>query len=400
MSGGKTAACSTHINTVALVFRVQLVKGPCVPLGVAQAYGTELCHGHALPPNSNNHALLTRSTWEGDSRVEFEEVVYNGLMSLTMWVIQANSYPNDCPTCVPYPRSPSQQYNAPSDGGFLYPHPPAPQTMYNTLALGGKPAEAILIQSTITSSPALSLISTTYATTVGSIQGPSFLSAYDGQTLSNITGLVTAKVWLLTRRALPKLILSKGPSAFWLAGEETDDKAISTGVVVFSTSPTVLGSVTVGDQVSLSAKVSEFRSASRSNDLHLTELASPTNITVLSSGNPVVSIVLGRDRSPPTQHFSSLDSGKDGFLSVPANQSLQDMPGRLLQPSMYGLDFWESLEGQVVTIPRPISLGFGNSFGEFWVRGDWGATGINHRGGLTITFGPRIPPRASSSFRF
>lgn len=162
--------------------------------------------------------------------------------------------------------------------------------------------------------------------------------------------------------------------------------------MVFSSSTAVLGSVKVGDLVSLNAKVSEFRSASQPNDLHLTELVSPTNLTVLSSGNSVIPIVLGRDRSPPTQYFSSLDSGPDGFLSVPGNQSLQDASDRQLQPANYGLDFWESLEGQVVTIPNPISLGFGNSFKEFWVRGSWGATGVNTRGGLSITFGGCVPP--------
>jgi hypothetical protein len=170
--------------------------------------------------------------------------------------------------------------------------------------------------------------------------------------------------------------------------------------MVLSTSSTVLGSVKVGDLVSLNAKVSEFRSASRPNDLHLTELTSPANITVLSSGNRIVPIVLGRDRSPPTQHLSSLDSGPDGFLSVPANQSLQDTPDRQLQPAIYGLDFWESLEGQVVTITSPISLGFGNSFSEFWVRGSWGATGVNSRGGLSITFGACISPHACPSVWF
>ena len=120
-------------------------------------------------------------------------------MSLTMWVIPANSYSIDCPTCVSYARSPSESHITLSDGGFPFPNPPAPQTMYNTLALGGKPTETILIKSALTSFPALSLISTTYATTVGSIQGPAFLSTYDGQTLSNITGLVTAKVLLLDR---------------------------------------------------------------------------------------------------------------------------------------------------------------------------------------------------------
>ena len=113
-------------------------------------------------------------------------------MSLTMWVIPANQYSIDCPTCASYPHSPSEPYIAPSDGGFLHPDPPAPQTMYSTLALGGTPTKAILIRSGLTF-PALSLISATYATTVGSIQGPAFLSTYDGQSLSNITGLVTAK---------------------------------------------------------------------------------------------------------------------------------------------------------------------------------------------------------------
>jgi len=162
--------------------------------------------------------------------------------------------------------------------------------------------------------------------------------------------------------------------------------------MVFSSSSTVLGSVQVGDVITLNAKVSEFRSASNANDLHLTELISPSNITVLSSGNPVVPIVLGRDRSPPTQQLSSLDSGPDGFLSVPGNQTLQDSPSHRLQPASYGLDFWESLEGQVVTIPSPVSLGFANSFKEFWVRGDWRATGVNSRGGLSITFGTHFLP--------
>ena len=291
--------------------------------------------------------------------------------------------------CGSYPRSPSQLFNTPNDCRDLpYPHPPLLQTMY-ALALGGWSTEAILTDVwNLTSFSALSFISTTYAITIGSIQGPSFLSSYNGQTLNNITGLVTAKVLCLIHfPSPPDLISSKGPTAFWLAGEGVKDKAVSTGIMVFSTSSTVLGSVKVGDMVSLSAKVSEFRSASAPNDLHLTELTSPTNITVLSSGNSVVPIVLGRDRSPPTQHFSSLDTGKDGFLSVPGNQSLQDTPDHLLQPNKYGLDFWESLEGQVVTIPHPISLGFGNSFGEFWVRGNWHATGVNNRGGLTITFG-------------
>jgi hypothetical protein len=58
-----------------------------------------------------------------------------------------------------------------------------------------------------------------------------------------------------------------------------------------------------------------------------------------------------------------------------------------LQPDKYGLDFWESLEGQLVTVPSPVALGFNNNFGDFWTHGSWPVTGKNKRGGLTLTFG-------------
>lgn len=273
-----------------------------------------------------------------------------------MWITWVDSQTISDITSASYPRPLSESYKLPNNSPYDLPylHSPILQVVYS-IVLG-----------------ALSFISATSAATIAGIQGPTFLSPYNGQTLTNITGLVTAK----------------GPTSFWLAGEKNCDQSISTGIMVFSSSSTVLGSVKVGDLISLNAKASEFRSASNPNDLHLTELVSPSNITVLSSGNPVVPIVLGRDRSPPTQQLSSLDSGPDGFLSVPGNQTLQDSPSHRLQPASYGLDFWESLEGQIVTIPGPVSLGFANSFKEFWVRGDWRATGINSRGGLSITFGP------------
>jgi len=59
------------------------------------------------------------------------------------------------------------------------------------------------------------------------------------------------------------------------------------------------------------------------------------------------------------------------------------------------MDFWASLEGQLVTVKNPTSLEFENDFGEFWVYGDWKVTGRNARGGLTITFGPNGVPDAN-----
>ena len=98
-------------------------------------------------------------------------------------------------------------------------------------------------------------------------------------------------------------------------------------------------------------------------------------------------MVLGVDRSPPTQQLSALDTGDDGFLSVPNNQSLVSLRNLTLSPDIYGLDFWESLEGQLVTIPNPVVTDFNNQFGEFWVYGDWTVTGKNARGGITMIDG-------------
>lgn len=149
----------------------------------------------------------------------------------------------------------------------------------------------------------------------------------------------------------------------------------------------MLNSVTVGDSISLNGRVSEFRAASRPNDLSITELEAPSNITIISKGNPVLPVILGQDRSPPTRLFSALDTGRDGFLSVPNNSSRIESVNATLEPSKYGMDFWESLEGQLVTIRKPTATAFQNNFGEFWVYGDWKVTGRNSRGGLSVNFG-------------
>ncbi len=156
---------------------------------------------------------------------------------------------------------------------------------------------------------------------------------------------------------------------------------------MFTSSKTVLNEISVGDLITLSGKVQEFRPSADPTYLTATELSSPTNITVLSHNNTVTPVILGRDRSPPTRYFSSLDKGRDGFLSVPNNQTDLDVVNPTAQPDKYGIDFWSSLEGQLVTVPKPVSLGFGNNFKEFWVRGDWNADNVNSRGGITLAFG-------------
>ncbi|RDB17941.1 hypothetical protein Hypma_000907 [Hypsizygus marmoreus] len=217
-----------------------------------------------------------------------------------------------------------------------------------------------------------SCIAAASSTTIAEIQGIAFQSPLLGQTVHNVTGLVTAKA----------------SNGFYLAGERVKDLRVSNGLSVFTTSATVLNQIVVGDIISLSGKVAEFRSSTAPNDLFLTEITSPGNITVLSSNNTITPVVLGKDRKPPTQHLTPLDAGPDGFLSVPNNVTRIESLNPTLQPDKYGLDFWESLEGQLVLVRKPVALGFPNRFGEFWAHGDWKVTGKNSRGGLTLTFGP------------
>lgn len=224
---------------------------------------------------------------------------------------------------------------------------------------------------------ATTFFSTISSTTISNIQGCRYVSPLSGQSVQNVTGIVTAK----------------GSSGFYLLEEsKSHDICASHGIQVFTTSAPVLEQVNVGDLISLDGKVEEFRSSSSPNNLFGTEIDSPTNIVVHSSNNTFPIVVLGRDRSPPTRYLSALDVGHDGFLSVPNNVSRIDAVNAKLQPHLYGMDFWESLEGQIVTIRKPFATNFENQFGEFWVYGDWPVTGRNGRGGISITFGPNGIP--------
>lgn len=183
------------------------------------------------------------------------------------------------------------------------------------------------------------------------------------------------------------LLRNQVSEGFYIQSAPLEDDRVSTGLFVFSESSTVLNSVKVGDSITLSGKVEEFIPSDDPTFLTTTELESPTSIKIVSTNNVVNPIILGVDRSPPTESLSALDVGSDGFLTVPGNQSLVDAVNATVQPTQFGLDFWSSLEGQLVTVPKPISIGFENDFGEFWVRGAWPATNVNSRGGLTLAVG-------------
>lgn len=123
----------------------------------------------------------------------------------------------------------------------------------------------------------------------------------------------------------------------------------------------------------------------RSNNLHsfLTQLGSPANVIVESKGNPVKPLVIGVDTpSPPTEEYNSLDKG--GLFGYPNNVAQISTANPKLDPKKYGMDFWESLVGEIVTLKDVVSVSRANQYGDVWVRGNWKATGLNSHGGLTM----------------
>ena len=184
---------------------------------------------------------------------------------------------------------------------------------------------------------------------------------------------------------------------FWLVGEPPEDLRVSNGIRVYGRN--LAHAANVGDYVSLSGKITEYRGPSRQNDLFLTEIESPTNIRVHSHDNTVLPVILGEDRIPPFNALSVHDKGADGWLSVPGNITLNEVANATLQPDKYGLDFWESLEGQLVMIKKPTVVSFPDRFGSFWVHGDWPVNGKNSRGGLSLAFGVFYCPCVTSPQR-
>ncbi|RSL69230.1 hypothetical protein CEP54_002422 [Fusarium duplospermum] len=202
------------------------------------------------------------------------------------------------------------------------------------------------------------------ALTIAEINGNQYLSSYKGKNVSDVEGLVTAV----------------GSSGFYLRSTKPDRSSVtSEGLYVFGKS--AVSKVAVGDIVSLDGLVEEYRS---NNDyIYLTEITSPRNIVVKSSDNKFKPKVIGKDTpQPPRKHFSKLDGGD--IFGVPNAGSRISEVNPKLQPNTYGLDFWESLSGELVTVRSAYAISRPNNYGDFWVRGDWKVSGLNRHGGLTM----------------
>ncbi|MFL6136429.1 MAG: lamin tail domain-containing protein [Frankiaceae bacterium] len=167
------------------------------------------------------------------------------------------------------------------------------------------------------------------------VQGAAQQSPYAGKTVNNVTGVVTA-------------VSSNG---FWMQDPLADaDPATSEGIFVFTGSaPTV----TTGDAVKVTARVSEFRPGSSTNaNLTTTELGSAT-VTVTASGQPLpaATLVGPGGRVPPS---TVIENDVNGSIET----------SNVFDPAQDGIDFWESMEGMRVELDDAQVVGPTNQFGE------------------------------------
>ncbi|MES3101643.1 Calx-beta domain-containing protein [Sphingomonas faeni] len=190
------------------------------------------------------------------------------------------------------------------------------------------------------------------------IQGLGHRSLFTGQVVAT-SGVVTA-------------LRSNG---FYIQ-DPNGDGNIGTSDAIFVSTGTTAPTVSVGNAITLSGTVAEFASAT--TNLTITQLNSPTAITVTNPSVALPAAVLiatdGTGRAPPTQVIDD-----DRLTSY--------------DPTTDGADFYESLEGMRVTVRAPRVVADTNANGETYVVASLGvgATGLNSRGGMTISAGDVNP---------
>ena len=173
--------------------------------------------------------------------------------------------------------------------------------------------------------------------TIAQIQGTSHTSPYKGKRVNGVLGVVTAV----------------GPNGYWIQSTTPDsDNATSEGLYVYTNKALI--TVHPGDDVTVDGSITEYRPGGGTN-LTTTELTGP-RVTVISSGNPLPApVVLGVDRIAPQQVIEEGNPVNVEYLTA------------LFRPETDAIDFYESLEGMLATVPDAKVVGATKSFGEMTV---------------------------------
>ena len=195
------------------------------------------------------------------------------------------------------------------------------------------------------------------------IQGTSFLSPLRNASVTNVPGVVTA-------------VRTTSSRGFWLQDPVPDDNpATSEGIFVFTSSTP---NVSVGDSVLVSGKVSEFYPPSgdtTTSNLSITEIVSPTVVTVSTGNSLPAPVVLGPTTVPGT-YAPDLGGG--------------NIEGTPITPARSALDFYESIEGMRVEVDDARVVGPSDSFAEQYVTTK-PTQAATYRGGTELLGENQIP---------
>lgn len=214
------------------------------------------------------------------------------------------------------------------------------------------------------------------AITVAEITGNKYLSPLVGAPFTNLTGLVTA------------------PIGGWIwSPEPDDDESTTESIQVFSIP---FGEFAAGDIVTIDGRVYGLSRRS-TNELYTTSIIAPHKVRLVSKRNHVEPVPLGastsgvignKDMRPPTEQYNRLDNGN--VFGVPNDVARVSEVNPRLEPTKYGMDFFQSLSGELVIIHNVTALGrqakdYSYTGPHLRVYGNWPVTGSNARGGLTVT---------------
>jgi uncharacterized protein len=331
--------------------------------GALVSNGTALtCSSNATCfPNPNivdliGWGTLTNAVFEGANAAPTPTNATTALFRASNGCIDTDVNGSDIANAAANPRNSASPASVCGAGGTATPT--------NTATPTGSATVTITATSTATNTPGIGSCLPATAR-IRDIQGAAHISPRSGQTVTDVPGVVTAK----------------RSNGFYIQEPDgcTDaDVATSEGIFVFtSSSPT---SVNVGNLVTVSGTVSEFRGTLcvGTDNLTISQIGGTPTITVVTASVALPTpVVIGTGgRVPPTQ---IIDNDATGNIETSGT----------FDATTDGIDFYESMEGMLVRVNNPVSVGPRNEFGEIPVLPDNGANATpgqrTARGGIYVT---------------
>jgi predicted extracellular nuclease/2',3'-cyclic-nucleotide 2'-phosphodiesterase (5'-nucleotidase family) len=228
-------------------------------------------------------------------------------------------------------------------------------------------------------SNSLSVYSTAVPATVTpiyEIQGASHVSPWvlNGRTVANFFATLPAGAFNVTGDDVVTqgVVTAIDSNGFYIQDPNGDgDTATSDALFVFTgTNAPILQQLAVTQSVQVAGTVAEFFPGNTdTRNLPLTQLTNPTVTLLTESLGSVTATIIGQ-------------GGR-----VPPNQTIDDDAFATYEADADGIDFFESIEGMLVTAQNAVAVAGTNGFGEIFAVVDQGAnaTGLSQRGTLNIS---------------